>query len=844
MAALDAADYSPIDHLNALFGHESTLPSVPAVGQSLQLYQDDLDSQITDLVIQQSVSDSDSFQRMQAAKTDLAELFHKMNDVQTRAAETERTIADMTAEIKRLDNTKRNLTLSMTALKRLQMLTTAYEQLQGLRQTRQYKECAQLVQAVIQLMAQFKSYRSIDQIAALSRNVSDLQRELLEQVCEDFEVSFAKAEIDQKRGMLAEGCLVMEALGDSAKSRLITWYCNTQLREYRQVFRGSDEAGSLDNISRRYSWFRRMLKTYDDQHAALFPISWRVDEILANAFCQGTREDFKGILSKTRKTEIQTLDANLLLSCLQETLEFEQSLEKKFSGSSRVSMDTMSSVDDRPITFSHAISEAFEPYLGIWVEAQDKILLNLLPKYRSQPPISADEIFNPQMVIHTSTELFNFYRNTLAQCLKISNGSQLVELSMVFGKYLDQYAQQILLQYISERPSGATPSRMPSVEDIILVLNTSDYCYITSNQLEERMKARANEDHKDEIDLQTQADAFMGIASASVRSLVRKVEVALEPSWRAMRNTGWSKMESVGDQSTYVNDVCFTLREQVKEILNVLHKQQYARAFCDNVVELLAHAFTANIMQIKPISEIGAEQLLLDLYALQKQAEELTTVNAPAAVAPPAFIKRTAQMMSRVTPLLKTLQVLPSPPESLVEAYLIHVADKSDTNFQKILDLKGIRKQDQSQLKELFTAHKAGPRHEKLPAQSAFLTPLVVNSGVAAAGMTSLTNAAGLSSQNLASLPGRFDPSSLGSAFLTAAKDGVERFGTPTLGNSNAGSRSVSPPPNGNAGETASGNVNQNLKNLGKFFKRDLGGFSGRFGKAADDAGRRPTAQM
>jgi maltooligosyltrehalose synthase len=151
----------------------------------------------------------------------------------------------MTADIKRLDNTKRNLTLSMTALKRLQMLTTAYEQLKGLGKTRQYKECAQLLQAVIQLMAHFKSYRSIDQIAALSRNVADLQRELLEQVCEDFENAFTRNEVAQKRGMLNEACAVMEALGENARARLVTWYCNASLREYRQIFRGTDEVGGL-----------------------------------------------------------------------------------------------------------------------------------------------------------------------------------------------------------------------------------------------------------------------------------------------------------------------------------------------------------------------------------------------------------------------------------------------------------------------------------------------------------------------------------------------------------------------------------------------------------------------
>ena len=304
--------------------------------KALRTYQNDLDREISAFVSQQSGSDAASIKRIQTAKDDLAELFKKVKGVRERAIQTEQTITEMTADIKRLDNTKKNLTLSMTALKRLQMLTTAYEQLRGLSSSRQYRECAQLLQAVIQLMTHFKSYRSIDQIAILSRNVADLQRELLEQVCEDFEVTFAKGEVAHRRAMLAEACSVMDALGDNARSRLITWYCNTQLREYRQVFRGNEEAGSLDNISRRYSWFRRMLKTYDEEHAALFPPYWRVNEMLANAFCESTREDFRGILSRaTRKADGMSLDVNLLLSCLQETLDFEHSLEKRFTNNVR-----------------------------------------------------------------------------------------------------------------------------------------------------------------------------------------------------------------------------------------------------------------------------------------------------------------------------------------------------------------------------------------------------------------------------------------------------------------------------------------------------------------------------
>jgi hypothetical protein len=75
-----------------------------------------------------------------------------------------------------------------------------------------------------------------------------------------------------------------------------------------------------------------MMKTYDVEHASIFPAYWKVNEMLANSYCEGTREDFKTILQRSmRRTDGQTLDVDLLLSCLQETLDFEQSLEKRFS---------------------------------------------------------------------------------------------------------------------------------------------------------------------------------------------------------------------------------------------------------------------------------------------------------------------------------------------------------------------------------------------------------------------------------------------------------------------------------------------------------------------------------
>ncbi|KAF2763854.1 hypothetical protein EJ03DRAFT_283271 [Teratosphaeria nubilosa] len=832
--SLDAVDYDPIHHLNALFAHPSTLSSVGTISASLRHHQRTLARDIAALVAAQTTADADSVRRVQDAKHDLEQLLAQIHGVRERALQTEQAITDMTADIKRLDRTKRNLTLSMTALKRLQMLTTAYEQLRGLAGSRQYRECAHLVQAVLQLMAHFKSYRSIDQIASLSRNVADLQREMLEQVCEDFEVAFAKGEVQQQRGMLAEACQVMDALGEHARTRLVTWYCNTQLREYRQVFRGSEEAGSLDNISRRYRWFNRMLRTYDAEHAVLFPGHWRVNEMLANAFCETTREDYKGILQRSmRRADGQAPDVNLLLSCLQETLDFEHGLEQRFKGAeSRSSMDTVTSGgEEKRHGFSQAISEAFEPYLSIWVESQDRQLANLIPKYRQQPIRPPDEDFHSQLVIPSSTELFHHYRVTLAQCAKLSTGSRLLELSQTFGKYLDAYSQQVMFYYLSQKTGG------PSIEDATIILTTAEYCYQTTTQLEERIKSRIDEDLRESVDLQSQADSFMGVASAAVRAFVHKTEIDCEPAWREMRNVPWSKLDSVTDQSGYVSVLLQRIKDRSQEILKYLHKPQYARAYCDHVVDSVTTAYITNLAASKPISETGAEQMLLDFYELKKGLTSLSTLTSADdnnnAKATQAFVKRVSLSTAKVDPILKTLQVQASPPEGLVQMYLIHIRDRSEANFRKILDLKGIPKREQGLLVELFHAHKDAKAHEGLQASNPLIAALQVGSSTGhhqAAGSIGGLGGMKDSSGGLAtpSLPARFDPSHLGNALLNAARDAGDRFAAaPGLG--------VSPGTGGGdrfgGGASAAPNLNEGLKRMGNFFRRDVGGF-GRFGRS------------
>ncbi|KAI5301839.1 Vacuolar protein sorting-associated protein 53, partial [Ascosphaera atra] len=90
--------------------------------------------------------------------------------------------------------------------------------------------------------------------------------------------------------------------------------------------------------------------------------------------------------------------------------------------------------------------------------------------------------------------------------------------------------------------SMAAMSMSMSIEDVVMVLNTADYCYTTTTQLEEKLRSRIDEPLRKQIDLQSQADAFMGIASSCVRLLVRGVVLSLEPAWREMRNLPWANV--------------------------------------------------------------------------------------------------------------------------------------------------------------------------------------------------------------------------------------------------------------------------------------------------------------
>ena len=107
--------------------------------------------------------------------------------------------------------------------------------------------------------------------------------------------------------------------------------------------------------------------------------------------------------------------------------------------------------------------------------------------------------------------------------------------------------------------------------------------------------------------------------------------------------------------------------------------------------------------------------MLLDSYALKKGLADLPSLKPESGFGGGAnFTKRVNQSTAKVDPILKTLQVRSSPAEGLVQAYLIHIRDRSEVKFRKILEIKGIIRKDQAHLVELFNAPSLSSKTGKL----------------------------------------------------------------------------------------------------------------------------------
>ncbi|CAG8805353.1 25593_t:CDS:2, partial [Racocetra persica] len=170
---------------------------------------------------------------------------------------------------------------------------------------------------------------------------------------------------------------------------------------------------------------------------------------------------------------------------------------------------------------------------------------------------------------------------------------------------------------------------------ICFIINTADYCYVTTSQLEDKLKDTIDEEYKEKINFDEERNHFLNVVTTSVRALIRGIESSYDPALVAMTKLPWSNLESVGDQSEYVTLFNRTMLSCVVGVHKDITNNRYFRTFCDKFVESFVIKFTNHLIKCKPISEVGAEQMLLDVHALKTLLLEMPTMGMENPAPPP-----------------------------------------------------------------------------------------------------------------------------------------------------------------------------------------------------------------
>ncbi|KZT29143.1 hypothetical protein NEOLEDRAFT_1056915 [Neolentinus lepideus HHB14362 ss-1] len=697
-------DFNTVQVINSYFPNETSLSQIESVQARLAQDEEQLQKEIDSL--QEELRRDQNPRRMQLIQEMISDLLGQMSRIREKAAESEAVVRNITKDIQVLDLAKKNLILSMTTLKRLQMLVNALNQLEEQVVEKRYDEIINSLGAVKEIAATFKSYTSIQRISQLWKRIQEVQGDLRTKIENDFEAYHLHAATAPSPATLHSACLIADLLGPDVRSQIVDRYLNLQLREYRKIFKATDEAGGLDNVERRFRWFGRVLASHE-QEEGVWPEGWKVEWGLVAKFVDLTREDMVGLLSKAGSS----LDVKVLLDTLQQTLDFEASMSRKLVAPFKDILEIASVT--RPVK---SISSAFEPHLGVFVDAQDKAISNMLVPHlslskvtKSRPSLDTPSVSehedneSPVVVLPSSTELFYVYRQSLEACAKLSAGKTLFDLGEILKKWLRVYAEEVLLAELKRptpRPRKSMDARWDrgELKNACMLINTADYCQRTAAELEETIREKVDKEYKDKMTFQVEQDIFVSVVSGSIGILLRELEAACEPAFATLTRTAWGAVSQVSGQSPYVTELVGGVESVVDTVRPMVEQKKYWRNFLDKASSLILTRFTNALVKSRPLKDIGAEQLLIDLQAVKASLLKFSSDSSSRYV----YTRSVTKSTTRLEALLKVIVTPVDPPDGFILNYILLIGDDSFSNFQKILDLKGTPKAEQNSLLDSF----------------------------------------------------------------------------------------------------------------------------------------------
>lgn len=181
----------------------------------------------------------------------------------------------------------------------------------------------------------------------------------------------------------------------------------------------------------------------------------------------------------------------------------------------------------------------------------------------------------------------------------------------------------------------------------------------------------------------------------------------------------------MGDQSPFVNSILSNFQTTIPIIRdNLAASRKYYTQFCHKFVNsfipryinalykcrLMNSSFAdtsgtnASVANAANNSSIlGCEQLLLDTHSLKTVLLDLPSIGSQVKrKAPASYSKVVVKGMTKAEMIIKVVMQPTSPAQTFIEQYLKLLPESSQIEFNKIMDMKGLKRSDSTYLLELY----------------------------------------------------------------------------------------------------------------------------------------------
>jgi hypothetical protein len=371
-----------------------------------------------------------------------------------------------------------------------------------------------------------------------------------------------------------------------------------------------------------------------------------------------------------------------------------------------------------PFRVKGVISESFEPYMISYVNIEEKKLKGIIDELKH-----TDRIEGKLLV--SSLHLFNNIKQAMNRCLTFSKSKTFFDLSRKFKDVFGYYNDRIL---------GAGNSRLKFQEKdkvrlpdeelkyVCYNINTADYCITTINALVDSLRDKIDEKYKSQIcydDVtdfikQNYKNAF-DVIMAHVRNLVNEQFIAMSKvTWTSLGNNFDSN-----NISSFVLNINKSL-ESIFSIIKEILQDNLVYHILNSMPSLITVKFLENLYKVKKIDEGGAQKLLMDVYELkgmiskiygkvsganltsginnskeQKELKDLKENDFNFMCLNQAMKKEFGKVESR-------LKCLGSLTMEMGNAYKTFVEDKSREDFEKLLIIRGVKRNEIPDYEKIF----------------------------------------------------------------------------------------------------------------------------------------------